>query len=58
MKEGYKVLQTIGQGCFIEGCFIEVYNFIGLNAVAQYRFTIPIIKHSKELVGIWKQKTI
>jgi hypothetical protein len=53
MKEGYKVLRTIGQGCFI-----EVYNFIGLNTVAQYRFTIPIIKHSKELVGIWKQKTI
>jgi hypothetical protein len=53
MKEGYTVSRTIGKGSFI-----EVYNLIGLNTVAQYRFAIPVEKHIKELVGIWKIKTI
>jgi hypothetical protein len=53
MKEGYIVYKTIG-----EGWFIEVYNYIGLNEIGQYRFRIPVKKHSKELVGIWKPKTI
>lgn len=51
MKEGYKVNPTIGNGSFI-----EVYNFIGLNQIAQYRFRIPIRKHDSNLVGIWKIK--
>jgi hypothetical protein len=53
MKEGYTVSRTIGSGSFI-----EVYNLIGLNTVAQYRFRIPVKNHIKELVGIWKPKTI
>jgi len=53
MKEGYKVLPTIGIGDFI-----EVYNFIGLNQIGQYRFRIPIKRHASNLVGIWKLKTL
>ena len=51
MKEGYKVLPTLGKGLFI-----EVYNYVGLNEIGQYRFTIQPKKHSSNLVGIWKQK--
>jgi hypothetical protein len=53
MKENWTVSRTIGSGSFI-----EVYNLVGLNTVAQYRFRIPVKTHIKELVGIWKQKKI
>jgi hypothetical protein len=52
MKEGYKVNPTIGNGLFI-----EVYNFIGLNEVGQYRFIIQPKEQSDSIVGIWKPKT-
>ena len=53
MKEGYTVLPTIGIGYFI-----EVYNYIGLNEIGQYRFkTLP--KYSiGSIIGLWKPKTI
>ena len=51
MKEGYKVLPTLGKGLFI-----EVYNYVGLNEIGQYRFTIQPKKHYDSIVGIWKQK--
>ena len=51
MKEGYKVLPTLGIGCFI-----EVYNFEGSNQIGQYRFRIQPKEHYDSIVGIWKQK--
>jgi hypothetical protein len=53
MKEGYKVNSPVGNGWFI-----EVYNFIGLNQIGHYRFSIPVKKNEDSLVGIWKPKTI
>lgn len=53
MKEGYKVNPTIGSGLFI-----EVYNYIGLNEIGQYRYTIPVKRHTKSMVGMWKLKQI
>lgn len=52
MKQGYKINRTIGTGCFI-----EVYNFIGLNEIGHYMFNIPRIIKSESLIGVWKIKS-
>jgi len=55
MKEGYKINETVGIGCFI-----EVYNWTALNEISHFRW-LEEPSHNKSLsdrVGMWKPKTI
>jgi hypothetical protein len=56
MKEGYKVLPTVGIGLFI-----EVYNWTSLNEISHFRWSEkPSHKqiNTTDKVGMWKPKTI
>ena len=54
MKEGYKVLEYIGSGLYI-----EVYNYKALNEVGHYRYSRTYGNtDSSSKVGMWKPKLI
>ena len=54
MKEGYKVLKTIGNGLYIQVC-----NYKYLNEIAHYRYSKESdMNESSSRVGIWKPKLI
>ena len=54
MKEGYKVLGTIGNGLYI-----QVTNYLGLNEIGHYRYSSESnIIDSPSVIGMWKPKLI
>lgn len=54
MKEGYKVLEYLGSGLYI-----EVYNYKALNEVGHYRYSRDYgHADSGSKVGMWKPKLI
>ena len=54
MKEGYKVLETLGHGMYI-----EVYNYKYLNEIGHYRYSKPWASGiSDNKIGMWKPKLI
>ena len=54
MKEGYKVLGTIGSGLYI-----QVTNYLGLNEIGHYRYSSESsIIGSPSVIGMWKPKLI
>ena len=54
MKEGYKVLKTIGGGLYI-----QVTNYEGLNEIGHYRYSNPWVSGmSDNKIGMWKPKLI
>lgn len=54
MKEGYKVLKTIGGGLYI-----QVTNYVGLNEIGHYRYYGEDgAIDSPSVIGMWKPKLI
>jgi len=54
MKDGYKVLKTMGTGLYIQVC-----NYKYLNEIAHYRYMKESdMNESSNRVGVWKPKLI
>ncbi len=54
MKEGYKVLKTIGGGLYI-----QVTNYTGLNEIGHYRYYSEYgVTDTPSAIGMWKPKLI